>query len=100
MAEQKNLTDSLSELETIVTWFEEQDEVDVEQGLTKVKAAATLIKDSKARLAEIENEFKAIEKEINDGEDLGVDEEVEDEVASAASAKDDDRPIDLSEIPF
>jgi len=96
MAEQKNLTDSLSELEEIVTWFEDQDEVDVEQGLTKVKAAATLIKDSKARLAEIENEFQAIEKEINDGQEVE-----EDAVPAKTVAKDeDDRPIDISEIPF
>lgn len=99
MAEQKNLTDSLGELEEIVTWFEEQDEIDVEQGLTKVKAAAALIKDSKARLAEIENEFQAIEKEINDGEDIEVDEE-ETEIVETAPAQDDDRPVDLSEIPF
>lgn len=94
MAEQKNLTDSLSELEEIVTWFEDQDEVDVEQGLTKVKVAATLIKDSKARLAEIENEFQAIEKEINDGED------VEQEETTTEKPEADDRPIDISEIPF
>lgn len=99
MAEQKNLTDSLSELEKIVTWFEDQDEVDVEQGLTKVKAAATLIKDSKARLAEIENEFQAIEKEINDGEDVEVREKEMDDPTSAP-IQDDDRPIDLNEIPF
>lgn len=96
MAEQNNLTKSLTELEEIVNWFDEQGEVDVEQGLTKVKAAAVLIKDSKARLAEIENEFQAIEKEINDGE------EAEEEVATivTSSIRDDDRPVDLSEIPF
>jgi exonuclease VII small subunit len=97
MAEQKNLTESLSELETIVTWFEGQEEVDVEEGLTKVKAAATLIKDSKARLAEIENEFRAIEKEINDGEDVAVDDT---ESVKLSPAQNDDRPIDLNEIPF
>lgn len=96
MAEQKNLTESLTELEEIVNWFDEQGEVDVEQGLTKVKAAAVLIKDSKARLAEIENEFQAIEKEINDGEE--VEEEVE--VLDTTDAEDDDRPVDLSELPF
>lgn len=97
MSKQKNLTDSLSELEEIVTWFEGQDEVDVEQGLTKVKAAASLIKDSKARLAEIENEFQAIEKEINDGEDIET-EDITD--VKSSPVQDDDQPIDLSEIPF
>lgn len=94
MAEQKNLTESLSELEEIVTWFDEQGEVDVEQGLTKVKAAAVLIKDSKARLAEIENEFQAIEKEINDGE---ADSETQDNVVVD---DEENAPIDPSEIPF
>lgn len=59
-----NLTESLSELTAIVNWFDEQEQVDVEQGLEKVKAAAKLIKESKTRLAHIENEFKEIEKEM------------------------------------
>lgn len=59
-----NLTESLAELNGIVTWFDEQDDVDVEQGLEKVRDAAKLIKDSKTRLAQIENEFKEIEKEM------------------------------------
>lgn len=96
MAEPTNLTDSLNELEKIVSWFDQQQDVDVEQGLTKVKEAATLIKDSKARLAEIENEFEAIEKEMNDG-----DEPVEDVSPRQKVIEDiDDKPIDLSEIPF
>ena len=61
-----NLTASLSELTAIVNWFDEQEQVDVEQGLEKVKAAAKLIKESKTRLAHIENEFKEIEKEMGD----------------------------------
>ncbi len=61
-----NLTQSLSELNAIVSWFDEQENVDVEQGLEKVRAAASLIKESKTRLGQIENEFKEIEKEINE----------------------------------
>ncbi len=59
-----NLTESLAELNSIVEWFDEQENVDVEQGLEKVREAAKLIKDSKTRLAQIENEFKEIEKEM------------------------------------
>ncbi len=59
-----NLTESLAELNAIVGWFDEQENVDVEQGLEKVREAAKLIKDSKTRLAQIENEFKEIEKEM------------------------------------
>lgn len=65
-----NLTDSLVELQKIVTWFDEQANVDVEQGLEKVRAAALLIKNSKTRLAQIENEFKEIEKDM--GSTAGV----------------------------
>lgn len=74
-----NLTESLAELNAIVGWFDEQENVDVEQGLEKVREAAKLIKDSKTRLAQIENEFKEIEKEMGKGgsddtEDIDPDE--------------------------
>jgi hypothetical protein len=59
-----NLTKSLAELGEIVTWFENQNNVDVEIGLEKVRAAAALITASKTRLTEIENEFRELEKEI------------------------------------
>ncbi|MFM2424234.1 MAG: hypothetical protein RLZZ70_625, partial [Candidatus Parcubacteria bacterium] len=64
-----NLTESLAELQTIVGWFETQENVDVEIGLEKVRAAAKLIKDSKTRLAQIENEFHEIEKDMQTEED-------------------------------
>lgn len=59
-----NLSQNLKELSEIVDWFEQQEDVDVEKGLKKVKQAATLIKSSKGRLTEIENEFEEIKKEI------------------------------------
>jgi exodeoxyribonuclease VII small subunit len=59
-----NLTESLAELSQIVKWFENENEVDVEAGLEKVREGAELIKICKARLAKIENEFKEIQKEI------------------------------------
>jgi len=66
MAEKKiNLKESLGKLNDIVSWFEEQDEVDVEAGLEKVKEGAKLVKDCKARLSEIENEFETIQKEMD-----------------------------------
>lgn len=69
-----NLTESLAELNSIVEWFDEQENVDVEQGLEKVREAAKLIKDSKTRLAQIENEFKEIEKEMGSTDAGGEDE--------------------------
>ncbi len=59
-----NLTKNLKDIEQIVAWFESQDEVDVEEGIEKVKAGAALIKASKKRLADIENEFEEVKKEL------------------------------------
>ncbi|MBU3918680.1 exodeoxyribonuclease VII small subunit [Patescibacteria group bacterium] len=64
-----NLATDLKRLSEIVDWFESQADVDVEQGLNKVKEAAGLIKNSKKRLTEIENEFEEIKKEIDIDED-------------------------------
>lgn len=94
-----NLTQSLQKLEGIVQWFDDQEEVDVEQGLTKVKDAAKLIKDSRLRLAAIENEFAEIEKEIGDDDESAQPSEDGPSVWESPK-KDDDEPINLSEIPF
>jgi len=59
-----NLKESLKKLNTIVEWFEAQEEIDVEAGLEKVKEGATLVKSCKARLSEIENEFQQIQKDV------------------------------------
>jgi exodeoxyribonuclease VII small subunit len=61
-----NLNDSLKKLQQIVEWFDSQEEVDVEEGLKKVKQGAALLKDSKARLKEIENEFTDIKESMRD----------------------------------
>jgi exonuclease VII small subunit len=53
----------LKEIAEILAWFEAQDELDVEQALEKVKQAAVLIKASKQRLGELENQFKEIKAE-------------------------------------
>lgn len=63
--ENKNLNENLKKLEEISTWFDNSREVDIEQGLEKVKEAVTLIKESKNRLKEIENEFEEIKKDID-----------------------------------
>ncbi len=61
---QVNLNETLKKLAQIVEWFESQSELDVEKGLEYVKTGATLIKSSRERLSEIENEFKEIKKSI------------------------------------
>lgn len=63
---QKDLSQNLKRLEEIAQWFEEQEDIDVEEGLENVKEAAGLIKESKERLKEVENEFVEIKKEITE----------------------------------
>jgi exonuclease VII small subunit len=64
----KNLNNNLKRLSEISEWFDNQEEVDVEEGLNKVKEAAELIKASQERLKGIENEFEEIKKEIETGD--------------------------------
>ena len=59
-----NLSETMKKLRAIASWFEEQDEVDVEKGLEKVKEGALLIKASRARLKELENAFEEVKKDL------------------------------------
>lgn len=62
--DKNKLKDSLERLKDIIDWFDQQEEVDVELGLAKVKEGVQLIKASKERLKEIENEFVEVKKEL------------------------------------
>lgn len=66
MSEEKELSlgESLKQLEAITDWFENQEAIDVEKALEKVKEGAVLLKASKARLKEVENEFAVVKKEL------------------------------------
>lgn len=76
MADKKiNLKESLRKLNEVVDWFENQEEIDVEAGLEKVKEGAKLVKDCKARLSEIENEFEKVRKEVEKGPGNELEEE-------------------------
>ncbi len=59
-----NLGESLKRIQAIVSWFENQEEVDVEKGLAQIKEGAELIKESRKRLKEIENEFEVVKREL------------------------------------
>lgn len=81
MADKKenNLNNNLKRLSEIAEWFDQREEVDVEEGLKMVKEAAILIKISKQRLKEIENEFEEIKKDIEvESEDIENNNEVKD----------------------
>ena len=64
--EQKSFKHHLEEIAKILEWFDSQEELDVEQALEKAEKAAGLIKTSKKRLVEIENEFKEIKKAVEE----------------------------------
>jgi hypothetical protein len=54
----------LEDIKRISDWFEEQEEIDLEEALVKIREAGELIKLSKDRLVEVENEFKEIKTKI------------------------------------
>lgn len=100
MAEKKvDLSKNLRSLKAISDWFDSQTEVDIEQGLTKVKEAAALIKESKKRLQEVENEFEEIKKEISDEAAVGTGVTAPKKTARKAAPLDDEE-IDPDDIPF
>jgi len=64
--EGKSLNGNLKRLAEITEWFDKQEEIDVEEGLNKVKEAADLIRASKEKLKAVENEFEEIRKEMDE----------------------------------
>ncbi|MCF7795730.1 exodeoxyribonuclease VII small subunit [Patescibacteria group bacterium] len=67
MSENKvDLSKNLKKLEEISSWFENQKELNVEEGLKKVKEALGLVKESKKELQNVKNEFEEIEKEFEE----------------------------------
>ena len=62
-----NLGENLKQLAAIAEWLEAQErseEPDFDKGLEKVREAAALVKASRARLTEVENEFREITKSM------------------------------------
>lgn len=64
----ESLSESLKKLEAITEWFERQETVDVEAALEKVKEGVALIRESKMRLREVENEFEIVKKSLGKGD--------------------------------
>ena len=60
----KTLQDILAELKDISAWFDSQEEVDVEAALAKVKDGAQLVKEGKALLAGLENQFEELKNDL------------------------------------
>ena len=57
-----SLAESLKKLEGITDWFENQETIDVEQALEKVKEGVALIKESKLRLKEVDVAFLVLQQ--------------------------------------
>lgn len=66
MSKKNNLKDILNELENIVKWFENQKDLDLEEGLEKFKMAMNYLKEAKNKIKFIENEFKKVKKEVEE----------------------------------
>jgi exonuclease VII small subunit len=69
--EEVNLGENLKKLSKIAEWLESQErseEPDFDGGLAKVREAVAIIKASRARLTEVENEFEEIKKGVVDEE--------------------------------
>lgn len=65
MAKNKeSVAQSLTKLDRIVSWFDEQENVDVEEGLKKVAEGAVLVKELRTRLKEVENEFQEVKRSL------------------------------------
>jgi archaellum component FlaC len=99
MDKKTNLSENLNKLSDIASWFDEQQTVDVEEGLVKVKEAAGLIKESKLRLKAIENEFEEIKKEI-DGADADTDSVVQINAVKTETTITEKTKATVDEIPF
>jgi len=66
--EGKKVKESLDKLESIVEWFDKQEDIDLEEGLEKVKVGAEIVKDLKSKLKGIENKFKEIKDDLDEEE--------------------------------
>ncbi len=60
-----NFGQLFKQLQQIVDWYDQQQELDIEAGLAKAKQAAELIKLCSRRLAQLENEFTKIKADLD-----------------------------------
>lgn len=61
---ENNLKENLKKISEIVSWFESENDLDLEKALEQIKLGAKLVKESKEKLKEIENEFREIKKDL------------------------------------
>ncbi len=66
MKKEADITKSLEKLEAIVRWLDEQERVDVEEGLKKVREGAALVAELRKRLKEAANEFEEVKRGLEE----------------------------------
>lgn len=59
-----SIKQDLEKLEAIAAWFEKEKDIDVEEGLAKVKEGAALVKTLRAELKDVENQFEEVKKDL------------------------------------
>jgi hypothetical protein len=64
----ESIGQSLKKLEDVLAWFDGQTEVEVEEGLKRVRQGAGLVTELRERLKEVENEFQTVKATLQDDE--------------------------------
>lgn len=93
---EKDFKEMFEELREINSWFEEED-IDLDKGLEKLKEGKKLIDECKKKLEEVENEFETLTNEIVD------ESEVDEDVESSEEEETPTEPIPKhpqKELPF
>jgi exodeoxyribonuclease VII small subunit len=79
---------AIRELEDINQWFQNED-IDLDEGLKRLKRAKELIALCKGRLSEVENEFNVLKKESAQPSEITI----EEVTVTKTTIKDDELPF-------
>jgi exodeoxyribonuclease VII small subunit len=94
-----DFTESVNKLEEINSWFQNED-IDLDEGLHKLKVGKELIKKCRVRLQDVENEFIKIKKEFREEVDDGEGSEVIPNGFRPKHASSDEEDPSPDKIPF
>lgn len=90
-----NIKDAINELEEINAWFQGAD-VDLDEGLTKLKRGAELIKSIQGKITEIENEVKNVKESMQqEMEDIDYETAINEETTNPIETDED---IDIDDL--
>ena len=94
-----DFTESVNKLEEINSWFQKED-IDLDEGLHKLKVGKELIKKCRVRLQDVENEFIKIKKEFGEEVDDGEVSEVIPNVLRPKHKSSDEEDPSPDDVPF